>query len=147
MTVPLGIKNQELYVPKRNSSEYQFLFQNLLFIRFNSITPFTFHYRLKEVQKQLAEEQEISRALQNNQSSWHSKYKQLELNYKDYKETKESELDSIKEQLRDIMFYMQAQSQIAESELKDEIVGGTVVVPESNEQPSTSKGNRRKKKH
>ena len=96
------------------------------------------------MQKQLVEEQEISRALQNNQSSWHIKYKQLEQQYEAYKTVKETELDSIKEQLRDIMFYMHAQSKIAESDLKDEIVGGTVVVPEADT-PSTS--NRRKKKH
>lgn len=97
----------------------------------------------------MAEEQEISRALQNNQNSWHSKYKQLEQQYKEYKDNKEQELNSIKEQLHDIMFYMHAQSKIAESDLKDEIAGGTVVVPET-EAPSTSsttKGNRRKKKH
>lgn len=54
----------------------------------------------------------------------------------------------MKEQVRDMMFYMHAQSEISASDLKDEIVGGTVVVPET-ETPSTSagKGNRRKKKH
>ena len=100
------------------------------------------------MQKQLVEEQEISRALQNNQNSWHIKYKQLEQQYENYKIVKETELDGVKEQLRDIMFYMHAQSKIAESDLKDEIVGGTVVVPEADT-PSTSaaKGNRRKKKH
>ncbi|XP_046805821.1 BRCA1-associated protein [Lucilia cuprina] len=104
--------------------------------------------KLKELQKQLSEEQEISRALQNNHNSWHIKYKQLEQQYKEYKEAKELELNSIKEQLHDIMFYMHAQSKIAESDLKDEIAGGTVVVPET-EAPSTSsaKANRRKKKH
>lgn len=94
------------------------------------------------------EEQEISRALQTNQNSWHIKYKQLEQQYKDYKEAKELELNSIKEQLHDIMFYMHAQSKIAESDLKDEIAGGTVVVPEAEASSSSSaKGNRRKKKH
>lgn len=98
----------------------------------------------------MGEEQEISRALQNNQSSWHVKYKQLEQQYKEYKENKELELTSIKEQLHDIMFYMTAQSKIAESELKDEIAGGTVMLPEApttSGSASASKGNRRKKKH
>ncbi|XP_005188963.2 BRCA1-associated protein [Musca domestica] len=105
--------------------------------------------KLKEVQKQLVEEQEISRALQNNQTCWHTKYKQLEKEYKEYKETKETELSSIKEQLRDIMFYMTAQSQIAESELKEEIAGGTVVLPEAAATTSggSAQKNRRKKKH
>ncbi|XP_013104040.1 BRCA1-associated protein [Stomoxys calcitrans] len=105
--------------------------------------------KLKEIQKQLVEEQEISRALQTNQSSWHSKYKQLDQQYKAYRDSKEAELSSIKEQLHDIMFYMTAQSKIAESELKEEIAGGTVVLPDepTATSSSTSKGNRRKKKH
>ncbi|XP_036326213.1 BRCA1-associated protein isoform X2 [Rhagoletis pomonella] len=104
--------------------------------------------KLKEVQKQLAEESEFSKTLQSNHSSWQTKYAALEKQYKDYKEAREAELNDVKEQLRDIMFYMQAQSKIADSELKDEIVGGTVVVPEVDAaSTSTGKGGRRKKKH
>lgn len=99
--------------------------------------------KLKETQKQLADECQISKALQNNQSSWQTKYTTLEQVHKEYAEKKEAELSDIKEQLRDIMFYMEAQSKIAESDMKDEIVTGSVVVPES-EQP---KSNRRKKKN
>uniref|UniRef100_A0A1B0G7Z4 BRCA1-associated protein n=1 Tax=Glossina morsitans morsitans TaxID=37546 RepID=A0A1B0G7Z4_GLOMM len=105
--------------------------------------------KLRDLQKQLAEEQEISRALQTNQNSWHTKYKLLEQQYKEYKESKEEELNSVKEQLHDIMFYMHAQTKIAESGLKDEIAGGTVMLPETPEPSSSSshKNHRRKKKH
>ncbi|XP_054747900.1 BRCA1-associated protein [Anastrepha obliqua] len=100
--------------------------------------------KLKELQKQLAEESEFSKTLQINHSSWQTKYATLENQYKEYKEAREAELNDVKEQLRDIMFYMQAQSKIAESDMKDDIVGGTVVVPEVDA-ASTSTGRRRKK--
>uniref|UniRef100_A0A1A9WCD7 RING-type domain-containing protein n=1 Tax=Glossina brevipalpis TaxID=37001 RepID=A0A1A9WCD7_9MUSC len=105
--------------------------------------------KLRELQKQLAEEQEISRALQTNQNSWHTKYKLLEQQYKEYKDSKEEELNSVKEELHDITFYMHAQMKIAESVLKDEIAGGTVMLPETPEPSSSSshKNRRRKKKH
>ncbi|XP_039971308.1 BRCA1-associated protein [Bactrocera tryoni] len=103
--------------------------------------------KLKDMQKQLAEEREFSKTLQSNHSSWQTKYATLEKQYKEYKEAREAELNDVKEQLRDIMFYMQAQSKIADSELKDEIVGGTVVVPEAEASTSAGKTARRKKKH
>lgn len=106
-----------------------------------------FNYRLKDVQKQLAEEREFSKTLQSNHSSWQTKYTALEKQYKEYKEAREAELNDVKEQLRDIMFYMQAQSKIADSELKEEIVSGTVVMPEPEAGTSAGKTGRRKKKH
>lgn len=99
------------------------------------------------MQKQLAEEREFSKTLQSNHSSWQTKYAALEKQYKEYKEAREAELNDVKEQLRDIMFYMQAQSKISDSELKDEIVGGTVVIPEAEASTSAGKAARRKKKH
>lgn len=62
----------------------------------------------------------------------------------EYKKKKEAELKDAQDQLRDIMFYMEAQSQIAGSELKDEIVDGTVIIPEVS--PSTSSRRNRKNK-
>lgn len=108
------------------------------------------YYRLKEIQKQLAEECQMNKALQANQTSWQTKYNTLEKKYKDYQEEKTRELIDVKEQLRDIMFYMQAQTKIAESELKDEIAEGSVIVPEATTEATTSNNkqkNRKKKKN
>lgn len=106
--------------------------------------------RLKEMQKELAEERQITLALQGNQSSWHQKYKKLEQELLEYKQKKEAELKDTQDQLRDVMFYMQAQAQIAESDLKDELVDGTVIIPDaekaSSSSPSTSKASRKNRK-
>lgn len=68
---------------------------------------------------------------------------------KELEVSKNAELTEVREQLRDIMFYMEAQRQISESVLKEDIQGGSVIVPET--EPSTSSGagnkNRRKKKN
>lgn len=93
----------------------------------------------------MAEERQITNALQGNQNSWHQKYKKLEQDLLEYKQKKEAELKDTQDQLRDVMFYMQAQAQIAESELKDEIVDGTVIIPEADK-PSTSNLSRKNRK-
>lgn len=93
----------------------------------------------------MSEEKEISKALQKNQNSWHVKYNNLEEEYKDYKKTKEEELAAVKDELRDVMFYLSAQSKIENSELKEEIVEGAVVVPSQSSTSNSSKSHRRKK--
>ncbi|XP_037951106.1 BRCA1-associated protein [Teleopsis dalmanni] len=103
--------------------------------------------KLKEVQKQLSDENQISKALQTNQSSWQSKFHSLEKEYQEYRVAHEAELAAVKEELRDVMFYMSAQSQIANSELKDEIETGQVVVPEQEAKPTGSSKAQRRKKH
>lgn len=52
------------------------------------------------------------------------------------------ELAEMKEQLRDVMFYFEAQKQIAASELQGEIADGQIVMPE----PSAQSKNRRKRR-
>lgn len=87
----------------------------------------------------------MSKAMQTNQSSWQAKYTILEKKYKAYQAEKERELAEVQEQLRDVMFYMQAQSEIANSEMKDEIAGGSVIVPEPETSNSKQKSRRKKK--
>ncbi|XP_055381060.1 BRCA1-associated protein [Condylostylus longicornis] len=107
--------------------------------------------KLREAQKQLAEECQMTKALQDNQSTWQCKYAILERKFKEYQEKKELELTEVKEQLRDIMFYMDAQSKIAESDMKEEIKEGTVLVPpaltdKNGPSSNSSKKGRRKNK-
>lgn len=95
--------------------------------------------------KDFAEERQMSKALQSNQSSWQTKYTALETKYEHYKNEKDCEILELKEEIRDLMFYMEAQNTIAKSDLKEEIASSSVTVP--NNPPEANKlKNRRKKK-
>lgn len=94
--------------------------------------------RLTIVLKDLAEEKQFSKTLQLNHNAWQTKYSALEKVCKE----KDQEVTDLKEQVRDLMFYMEAQNTISKSELKDEIAEGSVTIAETS-----AKGkNRRKKK-
>lgn len=69
----------------------------------------------------------------------------LNNDFEKLKSEKEAEIQDLKEQLRDIMFYMEAQMKIEESPLREEIVEGQVVVGQSAETPGPSKGRRKKR--
>lgn len=100
-------------------------------------------YRLKEMQKQLTEERELSKALQTNQSSWHFKYKNLEQQYNELKHNHDKEVTDLKEQLRDVMFFLDTQQKMANTELS----GASITGVSDKEPPSSSRrGERRKKK-
>lgn len=93
--------------------------------------------RLTTCLRDLAEEKQFSKTLQLNHTAWQEKYASLEKLYKE----KEQEVVDLKEQVRDLMFYMEAQNTISKSEYKEEIAEGSVTVAEDS-----SKKNRRKKK-
>ncbi|XP_070495567.1 BRCA1-associated protein [Chironomus tepperi] len=95
--------------------------------------------RLAIVLKDLSEERQFSKTLQLNHNSWQTKYSNLEKQYKE----KEAEIVELKDQVKDLMFYMEAQNTISKSELKDEIAEGSIIVGESSGNKSK---NRRKKK-
>lgn len=97
--------------------------------------------RLTKVLRDLAEEKELSKTLQLNHTSWQTKYASLEKQYKE----KEAEVVELKEQVRDLMFYMEAQNTISKSDIKDELVEGSVTVGEGNASGVGGKKNRRKK--
>lgn len=83
--------------------------------------------RLTIVLKDLSEEKQFSKTLQLNHSSWQTKYSELEKLYQE----KEKEVVDLKEQVRDLMFYMEAQNTISKSDLKDEIAEGSVTIAEA----------------
>lgn len=97
--------------------------------------------RLNQTQNELAEERQISKAMQENQLAWQKKYSELEEKFNHYKSEKDSEISELKEQLRDIMFYFEAEKQVMASDQRDEIAEGQIVVGES----STKNKHRRKK--
>ncbi|XP_035893065.1 BRCA1-associated protein [Anopheles stephensi] len=81
--------------------------------------------KLSTVLGELAEEKQFGKTLQANQITWQTKFSTLEKQCTE----KEQEIVELKEQVRDLMFYMEAQNTIAGSELKSELVDGTVVLP------------------
>lgn len=99
--------------------------------------------RLNHCQKELIEEREMNKALQSNQSGWESKYALLEAKFQKYKSEKEAEIADLKDQNRDLMFYMEAQNTIAKSDMKDEIVTSSISIQPAAE---TTQKTRRKKK-
>lgn len=95
------------------------------------------------MQKQLTEERELSKALQSNQSSWHFKYKTLEQQYNELKHNHDKEVTDLKEQLRDVMFFLDTQQKMANTELSGASITGV-----SDKEPASGsrRGERRKKK-
>nr|CAD7416961.1 unnamed protein product [Timema poppensis] len=101
--------------------------------------------RLTLVQSELNDERQMSQAFQRNLTVWQTKFKALEDQFQGFKQAKDGELAEVKEQLRDVMFYLEAQKQIAESADRDEIAEGHIVIGEPSKPASDSKSRRRRK--
>lgn len=97
-------------------------------------------------QRELIEERVMSQAFRSNQMGWESKCHALDTKLNAYKAEKEAEIADLKDQIRDLMFYMEAQSVISNSELKDEIATSSVTIGQPAG-PDASKKNRRKSKN
>lgn len=67
----------------------------------------------------------------------------LDEKYATFKEEKEKEIADLRDQLRDLMFYIDAQQTIAKSDNRDEIASGVVTVGEA---PTTNKHKSKGKK-
>lgn len=100
--------------------------------------------------KDLTDEREMSKALQSNYTLWQTKYNDLEMKFKKFETEKQMEMSELREQIRDLMFFLEAQNTIAKSDLKDEIASSSVTIPTENEGVTNELGakskNRRKKK-
>ncbi|XP_008548344.1 BRCA1-associated protein [Microplitis demolitor] len=103
--------------------------------------------KLSQAQAELTEEKALRHALEQNQFSWQSKHKQLQDELTEYKGAKESEIKDMKEQIRDLMFFFEAQKKIESSTDRDNIAGGTIIIPEAStttNKPSRSRKQNRK---
>ncbi|XP_059478624.1 BRCA1-associated protein-like [Neocloeon triangulifer] len=107
----------------------------------------TLNAKLLTTKSELQQEVSMSHGMQQNQSAWQEKFSALESKFNDYQNNKEKELTDLKEQLRDVMFFFEAQNQISQSELKDEISEGQIVMPEPQSDASASGSKNRRKKH
>lgn len=88
------------------------------------------------------------KALRSNQSGWESKCQQLDEKYRQFQTEKEGEIRELKDEIRDLMFYMEAQNVVANSQLKDEIADTSISIaqPTNASASSSSKKTRNKKK-
>lgn len=107
-----------------------------------SLTLFIF-FRVNTTVSELNEERQLGKALRSNQQQWQNKITKLEEKYHELKQVREKEVADLKEQVRDLMFFIDAQQIIEKSEDKEEIAGGTITVGEA---PKT-KAKKGKKKH
>lgn len=107
--------------------------------------------KLNQAQSQLAEEKELRQALQMNQLTWQNKHKQLQDEMSELKDKKEAESTDLKEQIRDLMFFLEAQKQIENSAEREEIASGRIVMesgssntPKSNTPKSKNKKDKKR---
>ncbi|KZC04189.1 PREDICTED: BRCA1-associated protein [Dufourea novaeangliae] len=104
--------------------------------------------KLVQVQAELTEEKELRKALELNQVTWQDKYKTLQNEMTEYQSTKQAEVTDLKEQVQDLMFYIDAQKKVENSELREEIASGRIMIPETsgtvkkNTRPSKSRKKR-----
>ena len=96
---------------------------------------------------ELSEEKQLNKSPRQNQDEWQTRLKRAEIEINVIKEVKDKEITELKEQVRDLMFYLEAQSKVKESSMKDEIEGGSIVVAgASTEAPKRNvKGGRKRK--
>lgn len=89
------------------------------------------------------------KALRSNQREWEAKCATVEKKFSEYRTEKEEQICSLKDEIRDLMFYMEAQNAVANSQLKDEIADTSISISQPPETPATassgSKKSRRKK--
>ncbi|XP_052800633.1 BRCA1-associated protein-like [Mya arenaria] len=72
--------------------------------------------RLKKVFHDLQEEREINKSLQRNQDEWKQRVTTLECEMKKFTDAKDKEISELREQLRDVMFYVEAQGKLQHAE-------------------------------
>lgn len=97
------------------------------------------HKQLKKALHELQEEKEMNKCLLENQSIWQHKVTGLETQIRDLAQTKDTELQELKEQLRDVMFYVEAQQKLAEAKevTPEELQDGQVIVGAAAPSPPT----------
>ncbi|XP_070571889.1 BRCA1-associated protein-like [Ptychodera flava] len=86
--------------------------------------------KVKTLSSELTEEREINKCLRENQKELHTKLQVLERKQQQDQSEKDKEIQEMKEQLRDLMFFLEAQNQIsnASEETRQEIQEGQIVM-------------------
>ncbi|CAC5377539.1 BRAP [Mytilus coruscus] len=105
------------------------------------------HTRLTKVLSELQEEKQMNKCLLENQQVWQKKVQNLESQVRDLTCTKEKEINELREQLRDVMFYLEAQQKLSSATeiSQEEIQDGKVIVGASGNTSSPISRRGRKK--
>lgn len=103
------------------------------------------HSKLNKIQDELNEEKELNRCLTSNQIVYQAKLNELEEKLKKSNEEKNYEIEELQSQLRDIMFYLDAQKKLADNITTEEVQESQMII-QQNELNNKSKPNERRKK-
>ncbi|XP_060532914.1 BRCA1-associated protein [Cylas formicarius] len=100
--------------------------------------------KLTSTLQDLSEEKQLGKALRNNQQQWQTKMSKLEQQFNEMKTVKDNEVKELQEQVRDLMFFINAQQVIEKSGQKEEIAEGSITIGDPPETSKTKRGRRRK---
>lgn len=98
--------------------------------------------KVQKANKELTEERQINECLRDNQQQWHSRVEELEAQLKKTVSEREKEVEDLKEQLRDVMFFIEARQtlQNAPDVSQDEIREGQIVVGQQQHRTASGSG-------
>ncbi|RWS16405.1 brca1-associated protein-like protein [Dinothrombium tinctorium] len=104
--------------------------------------------KLNKVVAELEEEKEINKCLRENQSLWNQKLQESETQLKLLVEKKDKEVKDLQEQVRDLMFYLEAQQKLKDvsNVSREEIESGHIVVSPSASSSNSRTRNKNKKR-
>ncbi|KAK3707696.1 hypothetical protein RRG08_050511 [Elysia crispata] len=103
------------------------------------------HSRTTKVLAELQEERQLNKCLRENQQLWQGKVSALEERLKSSTETRDKEVSDLQEQLRDVMFYLEAQQKLAGGEgldgmSREELQESQVIVGAASSSTSSQQG-------
>ncbi|KAI8507373.1 hypothetical protein Bbelb_147530 [Branchiostoma belcheri] len=100
--------------------------------------------KVLKLSKDLKEEKELNTCLSQNQQQWQTRYDQLEAKMTTEMETKSKEVNELKEQVRDLMFFLEAKQTISEvpEDQRQEIAEGQIVMGATAAPPGAGRGHR-----
>ncbi|XP_005093000.1 BRCA1-associated protein [Aplysia californica] len=104
------------------------------------------HTRTEKVMSELQEERQMNKCLRENQQQWQVRVGALEKQLKEITTKKDQEVKDLQEQLRDVMFYLEAQQKLANSPgvSREEIQDGQVIVGAAAASSKTPNGSTKK---
>lgn len=105
--------------------------------------------KLNKLSAELKDEKEMNKCLRQNQNLWQQKLSIAEKALKEIREAKEKEVIDLQEQVRDLMFYLNAKEKLQEvSDVsQEEIQEGQIVIGEASASSSEGVSKSRKKKN
>lgn len=104
--------------------------------------------KLGKVLVQLSEEMEMNKCLRKNQSEWQTRVSELEKRLEMDSKQKTEEIKDLKEQLRDVMFFLEAQETLSQTpeKTRQEIQEGQITIGAASPSPDARGARRGRKK-